>query len=625
MKQFYNKFIYNLNKSRIIFLLLILIFLTSLTFSQNLEVNKIEPPNWWVGMKWDTVQLMVYGKNLNDISARFANNKIKVLKVHNAHSKDYSFIDVKIPADLKGGNYKLILSKGNYKTSVDYPIYDRKTSKGKYKGFSPKDVIYLITPDRFADGDTTNNVVKGMLNEYNIKNPNGRHGGDIQGIINHLNYIKNLGFTAIWINPLVENNTHISYHGYSVTNMYKIDPRFGTNKLYKKLVADAHKDGLKVILDHVSNHISIDHPWIKDLPFPDWIHGTVKKHSMTHHDKLAFADIHRDSATIKNTTTGWFTNQMPDLNQADPYLANYIIQNTIWWIESTGLDGIREDTYPYCYQKFMAKWAKAILNEYPHFNILGEIWTGDAVFLSSFQRHSYYPKEFETNLPCLTDYATHDAFAAYLKGEKGIHSIYEDFAKDFIYPDPQNLVTFLDNHDVERALYLADGNINKVKTALLMLLTSRGIPQIYYGTEIGILGGNEHGYIRADFPGGFPGDKHNAFSQKGRTSKENNMYNYLYTLLHLRNKHRALSTGKLIQYPPRNEIFVYFKDSSNEKIMVMVNNNSKDESVSVTRFADQLDNVKEIKDLVTNKTIPINKNSNLKLEELSGRIFQLIY
>ena len=593
-------------------------------FGQGIKVDKVEPPNWWTGMIWNKVQLMVYGKNLNNISAEFNNHDIRVLNIHNAESASYSFIDIEIPANLKPAEYKLFIKKGKSKEEINFPILQKKSDKGNFQGFNNKDVIYLIMPDRFADGDTANNVVKGTLDEYNIDDPSGRHGGDIQGIIDHLNYIKNLGVTTIWLTPVIENNTRISYHGYSATDMYKVDPRFGTNALYKKLVEDAHAEGLKCILDHVSNHISIDHPWIKDLPFKDWIHGTVKHHQISRNDKLAFADIHRDSSTIINTTEGWFTDDMPDLNQSDPYLSNYLIQNTIWWVESTGVDGIREDTYPYCDQKYMAKWGKVILTEFPKLNIVGEVFTGDAVFLSSFQTHTFYPRTYDSYLPAITDFASYDAYTAFLKGNAGLNGIYQVFAKDFIYANPNNLVTFIDNHDVARAFLQANGNVKKFKMALLMLLTTRGIPALLYGTEIGIKGGRDDGLIRTDFPGGFPGDKQNAFTSEGRTSEQNDIYNFVHNLLLLRDKHEALSTGKLIEFPPYNKLFVYFKKNSSEKFMAILNNNSEERMVNLKDYADQFKNIKKMKNLTTGETFNIKNNGSIKIYGESGNLYQLI-
>jgi glycosidase len=596
--------------------------------AQDFNVSKVEPPNWWTGMKLNKIQLMVYGKNLKNAEAAFNNKSIKIIKIHNAGSSYYLFIDIEIPEGLKPGNYRLTLKKDKSETDIDFPILERQNETGKYQGFTAQDVLYLIMPDRFANGDAANDKVANMPDECDIQNPIARHGGDIQGIIDHLDYLKNLNITTLWICPVLENNTDVhfyGYAGYSATNLYKVDPRLGTNELYKKLVSDAHAKGLKVILDHVSNHISISHPWMNDLPFADWINGSVKEHFSTRHDKLAFADIHRDSSTIINTTRGWFTNYLPDLNQANPYVSNYLIENTIWWIESTGLDGIREDTYPYNDQLFLSNWAKTILNEYPKINIVGEVWTGDAVFLSSFQTGNYYPKQFDSNLPAITDFSTYDTFSAFLKGNARLQNIYEDFAKDFIYKNPQNLVTFIDNHDLQRAMMQADGDVNKLKMAVTMLLTSRGIPELFYGTEIGMMGGKDDGTVRTDFPGGFSGDKHNAFTKEGRNDSENDIYNFFANLLRLRLEHKALSEGKLVQYPPMENNFVYFKIFNNDKIMVIINDNPVSKDVDLKRYEDQLKGIKTIKNLSTGETYEYGGKNFVNVPASSGSLFLLGY
>lgn len=594
--------------------------------AQNLSITKVEPPNWWAGMKLNKIQLMIYGKDLTNSDAAFNDDKVKVMGVHSAESPSYLFVDIEIPSDIKPGSYKLTLKKNGIEKVVNFPILARQNDAGKYQGFNNEDVLYLIMPDRFADGDASNNVVKGMPDEYDVQNPIARHGGDIQGIIDHLDYLKNLNISTLWVCPVLENNTDVHYYGYagySATDLYKVDARLGTNELYKKLVDDVHAKGMKIILDHVSNHISISHPWMNDLPFADWINGSVKQHLATRHDKLAFADIHRDSSTIINTTKGWFTNYLPDLNQANSYVSNYLIENTIWWIESTGLDGIREDTYPYSDQIYLSNWAKTILDEYPKLNIVGEVWTGDAVFLSSFQKGNYYPRQFDSNLPAVTDFSTYDTYTAFLRGKDGLQTIYENYAKDFIYGNPQNLVTFMDNHDVGRALMQAGGDVKKFEMVVTMLLTSRGIPELFYGTEIGMMGGNDDGTVRSDFPGGFPGDKHNAFTKDGRTKPENVIYDYVNTLLNLRKEHKALSDGKLIQYPPMDNVFVYFKIYDTDRVMVIMNNNSDEKEIDLSRFSDQLKDVKNIKNLTTGKTYNFTDNS-INVESESGNLFLLL-
>ena len=529
-------------KTRLPLILLFTLFIFNILYAQKSSINKIEPPNWWVGMKWDTVQLMVYGDNLADINVKFIDERLQVLKVHTSDNSAYLFIDVFIPYQIEEGEYTLKFSSANEQTEIDYPIFSKYNSESKHQGFSNEDVIYLIFADRFCDGNFINNTIGDSLDNFTSTDLDGRKGGDIEGIIAKLAYLKELGITTIWITPMLENNMWMSYHGYAATDLYKIDPRFGSNDLYKKLVDEAHKKGLKVILDHVSNHIGINHPWLNNLPAIDWFNGTTENFIPASHDKMAFLDIHGDSSIINFHQRGWFTDYMPDLNQQNSFLKNYLIQNTLWWIEYAGIDGIREDTYPYNDQKYLAEWAEAILTEYPEFNIVGEVWQGDPPIISGYQSNSPVRKlNFDSNLPAVTDFAFADAVRAYLSGEKNIYSFYKTLAQDYIYSDPDNLVVFMDNHDIERAMFLADGNSGRLKVALNLLLFTRGIPVIFYGTEIGITGGLKHGELRQPFPGGFLGDKRNAFVSEGRTEKENEIYNYLHKLLKLRKKYPVLS------------------------------------------------------------------------------------
>ena len=611
-------------------LLSILLFLPVFIYSQEIKVNKIEPPNWWVGMKWNKVQLMIYGENLKDIKANFNDSKIKILKVHGIENPSYAFVDIEIPSGLKPGEYKLILEKNNSRVEISYPVLKRDINYNIHQGINTTDVIYLIMPDRFANGDTSNDIVEGYGNDLDRSKGIARHGGDLQGIIDHLDYIKDLGFTAIWINPVVENNTPISYHGYAATDFYKVDPRLGTNELYKKLVDEAHKKGLKIILDHVSNHIHINHPWMKNLPIKDlpagqagWINGSPGNFERTNHDKIAFVDIHGDKSTLNSNSTGWFTEYMPDLNQKNLFMADYIIQNTIWWMEYAGIDGIREDTYPYADPEFMSEWAKAIINEYPATNIFGEVWKGDPAFLSTYQEESIFTTAFDTHLPSVTDFALSDAVRAYLKGNESLLKIYETIGMDFLYHNPYNLVTFIDNHDVERAMYSAKEDINKVKIALQILLTTRGIPQILYATEIGAVGGQDHGDLRMDFPGGFPGDKRNAFNPEGRTEKENDIFNFLKKILQIRKESRPLSNGKLIHFPPKENVYVYFRVLENEKIMIVVNDNKAEKIVDLKPAHHLLVNVIKLKELKSGNEFQFN-GSSVTVKSRDVNIYKLI-
>ncbi|NOX64718.1 MAG: hypothetical protein GXO85_02700 [Chlorobi bacterium] len=574
-------------------ILLLLVFLYTIGFAQSFKVNKIEPPNWWEGMKTDQIQLMVYGENLGEVKVK--SSGLKITQVYKVENKSYLFLDIDLTGQ-KAGNYKLTFFDSDDNIDITYPILKRESTTDRQQGFSNKDVIYLIMPDRFANGDTANDYVVGYKDSMQDQFTQARHGGDIQGVIDHLGYLKDLGISTIWLTPLVENNTFRSYHGYSATDFYKIDPRLGNIDLYKTLVSKAHDQDLKIIMDHVSNHISIDHPWMKNLPTPDWINGTVKNHLSADHHKMVYTDPHADSSTIEHVYKGWFVDYMPDLNQANRFLGHYIIQNTIWWIETSGVDGIREDTYPYCNQEFMSRWAKAVMNEYPNFNIVGEVWTGEPAFLSGYQGGNKL-RDFNTNLPAVTDFGMRDALGDFLKGNKNIDNFYNLLTKDYLYPNSDNLVTFIDNHDIGRAMFQADSNIAKFKIAFHLLLTTRGIPQILYGTEIGMIENDDHGTLRKNFPGGFPKDNRDAFTESGRTKYENDIFNFFQKMLTLRRNHPALSQGKLIHFPADDNVYVYFKIHGDELILNIINTNEHPIEIDLNNYAHIIKNRNGFTDL----------------------------
>lgn len=607
-------------------LFFVLAFATAV-IAQDISIRKIEPPNWWEGMKLNNIQLMVYGKNLKNVKASFNTDNIKVKDIHEVSNSGYLFIDAEISAKCIPGEYTLTLYSNNSKCEYKYQIQKREKSSKIHQGFSNEDVIYLIMPDRFSNGDNSNDKVAGFADtvdferSWNNNKSIGRHGGDIQGIIDHLDYLKELGVTALWITPVVENNTFISYHGYVATDYYNVDKRLGTNQLYKELIDKAHQKGLKIIFDHVANHFGIEHPWIKDLPVPDWLNGTPERHLPAFHNKEAFSDIHADSSTIMKVTQGWFADNMPDINQRNPYVQKYIIQNTIWWTEFSGLDGIREDTYPYNDQKFMSDWAKTILDEYPTLNIVAEVWTGDFAYLSSFQKNSFYKKAFDSNIPSLTDFGLRDTFWKYCSGNGSLYDIYEAFARDFIYPNPDKMMIFVDNHDVARIKFYAKDH-QKLFNALQIMLTSRGIPQLLYGTEVGLKGEEEHGLLRADFPGGFSNSSHNAFTKEGRTKDESKYYNFISKILELRKQYPALSKGKMIHYPPVNNVYAYFKIYENEKILNIIKDGIQKE-VNLNNYSDNLEGVKAYKDLVSGNEYKMPDNRIIKLSGEGPYIFLL--
>ncbi len=599
--------------------ILILILFVSSLISQNLRVDKIEPPNWWEGMKHNKIQLMVYGEGLDELNIK--SEKLKITKIHKIESSNYLFIDVDL-SEVKAGDYEIKFSNGSSNTSINFPIYERELSPNIHQGFNNEDVIYLIMPDRFANGDESNDFVDGYVDTFQNQYAQARHGGDIAGVTSKLDYLKDLGISTIWLTPIIENNTFRSYHGYSATNFYKVDPRLGNIKTYKTLVNTAHNKGLKIIMDHVSNHIAIDHPWINNMPTPDWINGTVKNHLQANHHKMVFTDPYSDSTTIKHVQEGWFVDYMPDLNHKNKYLANYIIQNTLWWIETTGIDGIREDTYPYCDQKFMSHWAQIVLDEYPTLNIVGEVWTGTPAFLSAYQGGNKFRK-VDSYLPSITDFGMRDILVGYLTGKKSLSDFYTLLASDYLYANASKLVTFIDNHDVGRAMFYANSDIQKFKIAFHLLLTTRGIPQIFYGTEIGMKENEDHGTLRKNFPGGFEGDSRNAFTESGRSEYEKSIFDFFKKMLRLRREYPALSKGKLIHFPPKNNIYVYFKVLRNEKIINIINANDEDVKVDISEYANITKGRTVYTNLFNSKKINLIANSQIAISGKAAVMFLL--
>ncbi|MFN0159203.1 MAG: glycoside hydrolase family 13 protein [Bacteroidota bacterium] len=608
----------------ILFLIVGVVLLAHPVLAGDLKISKVEPPNWWIGMKWQPLQLMVYGEQLSDVSASFNHPSLKITSVHRVANPSYIFLDVEVSDNLLPGEYTLVLRAADETDSIQYSFLSRQTSAGRHQGFDASDVIYLITPDRFVNGDVENDAVEGMSDEVDRTKPYERHGGDIQGMIKSLGYLQDLGVTALWPNPLVENNGRASYHGYAVTDLYRIDPRFGTNELFRQFVDSSHAHGLKVIMDHVNNHIGIRHPWVEDLPMSDWLNGSVENHQKPHHEKIELTDIHSDSVTKSKATLGWFSDHMPDLNQRNPFVHKYLVQNTLWWIEYSGIDGIREDTYPYMDQQFAADWCAAITREYPAFNIVGEVWVGNPLYLAPYQKGSSFPSNVTSTLPSVTDFGLFYSLGRVFHDSASIYSLFETLTQDFLYPHTERLVTFLDNHDVRRIMFQSREDRQRVKFALELLLTTRGIPQLYYGTEIGMVGGKDHGSIRQDFPGGFPGDERNAFIREDRTAEENELFDHTRQLLNLRKAYKAFALGSLIHFSPENEVYVYFRLHESERIMVIANNNRSAQTVDPSRFKHVLHDVRAIRNLMTGEGIQWKENMKIEVAPSSAGIYLLI-
>lgn len=596
---------------------LLLLICTMASLAQSIE--KIEPPHWYAGMNNNVLQLMIYGDRVSNFEPSIDSKKLKITNVHRVKNLDYLFIDFTLSDNITADKYRIDMSlDGNKIKHIDYNIKARKINSASRSSFNSADVVYLITPDRFANGDPSNDIVDGMTEStVNRADDSARHGGDIKGIIDQLDYISDMGFTSIWINPLLENDMpKYSYHGYATTDYYKIDARFGTNEDYLTLSAEAKKRGLGIIMDQIANHCGSEHWWIANPPASDWIHYQDTTYQQTNHKKSTQLDPYAADQDKKIFTDGWFVPTMPDLNQKNPLLATYLIQNSIWWIEYADLHGIRQDTYSYPDKDFMSDWTCAIDREYPNFNIVGEEWVEDPALISYWQAGKENKDGYTSCLKSLMDFTLNSVLIESIQEpeqwDKGLVNLYENLAKDHHYPNPMNLMVFADNHDMSRLYTQVNENIDEFKIAMIYLLTIRGIPQIYYGTEILMTHpqSDSHGAIRADFPGGWKDDETIGFTGEGLSPKAKETQNWLRNLLQWRKQSDVIHKGKLTHYNPQNSVYVYFRYLDGKKVMVVLNKNKKETSLPLSRFSDLIGDSNEAVDIA---------NNNLRYE-LSGEI-----
>ncbi len=610
-------------------LLLLLIPLGLL--AQQTGILRVEPPFWWTGFKNPALQLMVYGKDIGKTGVSISGNKqtaVVLAAVHKVHSPDYLFIDLKIGATSSPGTFTLNFTENNKTLATyNYMLKPRQAGSAGRKGFNNADVVYLLMPDRFANGDTTNDNIAGMKEKADRSKPDSRHGGDIKGIIDHLDYLKELGVTALWLTPLVENDQPVySYHGYSATDFYKVDPHFGTNEDYVKLSEAIHKRGMKLIIDEVFNHCGSEHWWMKDLPSEDWLNQWPEFTRSTYRAG-SISDPYVSETDSLQFSRGWFDKTMPDLNQRNPYMKNYLVQNSIWWMEYAGIDGIRQDTYPYPFKDAMSEWGKRMLEEYPGINIVGECWMNYPATVAYWQKGSKNLDGFNSNLPSVFDFPLHDALIQAFNEKEGwntgILRLYEVISQDFSYPNPMNIVTFADNHDVNRYLDTQNDDVRKLKMAMAFILTTRGIPEIFYGTELLMTTGADkgHGTIRRDVPGGWPGDSRNVFTAKGRNQTENEMYNFMHTLLDYRKSNTALQTGKLRHFIPSDGIYTYFRYNGKSTVMVVMNNNEEQKIHETGRYSEILRNFKSGREIISGN--PVTDLSKLTIPAKSALIIEL--
>lgn len=577
-------------------------------------VTNVEPPYWWVGMANDTLQVMLTGPDIAQASAEVDYSGVKLDRQISLDSPNYKLLYFTIAPDAKPGKMPIRLNLDGRKHTLDYELKARDMKGEDYEGFSAADVLYLLMPDRFAQGD----VVAATDLEYNDApdrtQPSTRHGGNLKGIADRLDYLDSLGITAIWSCPVLENDMPGgSYHGYATTDYYRIDPRFGTNADWQELIAQAHKRGIKVVMDMIFNHSGSNHPWMKDMPSKDW-YNHPEGNELTNFRLSTIHDPYVSDYDLDHTVNGWFVSAMPDLNQKNPHLMKYLIQNSIWWIESSKINGIRMDTYPYADMEGMAQWAADVLKEYPNFNIVGECWYGNEAGPAFWQSGSKI-NPVETNLPTVMDFKYNidreKMFFEETDPWNGLNHVYDHLALDYLYPDPQHILTFLDNHDTDRFLPEMPDSLGVWKQALAFLLTSRGIPQLYYGTEL-LMNGTKKisdGYIRLDMPGGFPGDKVDAFTREGRTDMQNEAWDYLSRLLQWRRgeANDVIAKGTLKHFMPQNGIYAYERRLGDKQVVVLLNGQSEPNTVTMERTVEILPYGKTMRDLVSGKDVTITE------------------
>ncbi len=605
-----------------------LLLVQTFLFAQQIE--RIEPQNWWVGMKYNTVTLLVYGKDIADLQPAISYANVQLIKKDTVENKNYLFITLKINAAAKPGNVKINFSKkGKVVLTRDFPILQREKNSAERESYTQKDAICLIVPDRFSNGDTANDIIPALLETgIDRNNEDKRHGGDIQGIIDHVDYIKSLGFTQIWCTPLLENNEpQYSYHGYAATDFYKIDPRFGTNELFKQFVREAKKRNIGVIWDVVLNHCGTEYYFIKDLPAKDWINFS-DTHTRGNFLKTTLTDIYATEIDKKEYTDGWFDSQMADLNQRNPLMAKYLIQNTIWWIEYAGLSGLREDTYSYADKNFLAVWTKAILDEYPNFNIAGEEMSRIIAQTSYWQKDKKNFDGYRSYLPTLMDFSLNDNIVSSLNTTNYWFSTwrdtYQSIGQDYQFPHPDDQLIFPDNHDLDRFYSRLNKRFDNWKLGMAMYMTMRGIPQFLYGTEV--LMTNEKagsdGQRRGDFYGGWKNDLKNAETGQGLTDTEAAAKAYFSKLLNWRKTNSAITNGKFIHYAPqKNDVYVYFRYNDKQKVMVLLNKNSDSARLDINRYAQMIANKFKAKDIISDREI--NVENTLTIPPKTAMILEI--
>ncbi len=589
------------------------IILLTLTSIQGANPDKIDPPFWYTGMHNSELQLMIYGKEIGNTSVTVEYPGVSLSSVVRLDSPNYLLVYLHLNKSVKPGKVKLTFSTGKNKIIQEYELKERARKGDEHKGFDSSDALYLLMPDRFANGNPNNDKIPGMA-PYKVdrNDPNARHGGDLAGIEQHLDYFSDLGITALWFTPVMENDMKGgSYHGYATTDYYKIDPRLGTNTEYKQLIADAHKRGIKVVMDMIFNHCGVNHVWIKDMPSSDWFnHSDYKSHFVQTSFKLTpQVDPYASKYDTEQMKDGWFVTSMPDLNQKNPHVYRYLVQNSMWWIEYANIDGIRMDTYPYADYDAMSNWMKEINEEYPNFNTVGETWVTEPAYTAWWQKDSRLSAPKNSNLKTVMDFSFYDKINT-AKNEqtddwfKGLNRIYNNFAYDFLYPNPISVLAFIENHDTDRFLG-ENQNLPMLEQASTLLLTTPRIPQLYYGTEVMMNGvkGKSDGYVRQDFPGGWASDKKTAFTPEGRNELQNKCYNFYKKLLNWRKGNEVISKGSMTQFLPQNGVYAYARQYKGKTVLVVLNGTDETAPTTFKYYKEIIKNANQGKDIISGKTI----------------------
>lgn len=600
----------------------ILISFISVTFI-HAQSLKVEPHFWWSGMQEPELQLMVHGKDIASYRAAVNSDNISLKESVTLDNPNYQLLYLDI-SNSKPGIFDIEFTNGKKKLTYKYELKARNPERKNIQSFDSSDVLYLIMPDRFANGNPDNDHIP-MRMPYKVDRSHHsmRHGGDLKGISDHLDYLSDLGVTAIWLNPVLENDMEGgSYHGYATTDYYKVDPRFGTNEEYVKLIGDAHAKGMKVVMDMIFNHCGSDHRWMDDLPSKDWVNN-MDEYVQTSHLKEVLFDSYASEYDKWKMVDGWFVPTMPDLNQRNRHVAKYLIQNSIWWIEYSGVDGIRQDTYPYADYDMMIDWCEAVYKEYPDYNIVGEAWLDNPVGTAVWQKESLLNRLPDTKLKSVMDFRfmglSHSAFSEETQEwNGGLRNIYEHMAYDFIYPDIRNVLRFLDNHDTDRFLKEMPTDLSEWKQAITFLLTMPGTPQIYYGTELLMHGDKRRsdGDIRLDVPGGWPGDKENYFTREGRTEIQNEAFDFLKKLLHWRKGNNIVAEGNMKHFVPQNGVYVYERYLNDKNIVVFMNGTGSEAEIDLNRYAETLKGKSSGKDFISGKTVSLHQILKLNPREI---------